>query len=399
MSEPRKEQGKAAGNGKRRQLLQRLTFIFGVAAIAYGAHWVLHGRFHEDTDDAYVAGNVVQITPQVAGTVVAIRADDTDFVRAGTPLVQLDPLDAKVALDQAEAQLAQAVREVRGLFANDASLSALVRQRQADVAKMREDVARRLTVADSGAVSQEEIAHAKAGLQAAEAALASAREQLAANRALIDRTTVASHPSVTRAAAKVEEGYIAFERATIPAPVTGFVAKRSVQAGQRVAPGMPLMAVIPLDQVWVDANFKEGQLTHLRLGQPATLTADLYGSRVVYHGKVVGMGAGTGAAFALLPPQNATGNWIKVVQRVPVRIALDPGELAKHPLRVGLSMLVDVDIHDQSGPTLADVPRREPVAATAVFNDLGKAAEARVKAIIDANLRDDTPLPPRKHAA
>lgn len=382
------------GNNKRKRLLRLMGIAFAAMGLAYGAYWLLHGRFHEDTDDAYVAGNVVQITPQVAGTVVAIRADDTDFVKAGGPLVQLDPLDAKVALDQAEAQLAQTVREVRGLFANDASLAALVKQREADLAKAKDDAARRLAVAESGAVSQEEIAHAKAGLQAAEAALVSAREQLAANRALIDRTTVANHPNVARAAARVEESYIAYERATIPAPVTGFVAKRSVQVGQRVAPGMPLMAVIPLDQVWVDANFKEGQLKQMRIGQTATLSADLYGSRVSYHGRVIGMGAGTGAAFALLPPQNATGNWIKVVQRIPVRIAFDAGELAQHPLRVGLSMLVDVDIHDRSGPQLAAASRPEPAATTAVFADLGKAAAARVKAIIDANLRGDAPPSP-----
>jgi membrane fusion protein (multidrug efflux system) len=223
---------------------------------------------------------------------------------------------------------------------------------------------------------------------------------LAANRALIDHTTVENHPNVARAAAKVEECYIAYERATIPAPVTGFVAKRNVQAGQRVAPGVPLMAVIPLDQVWVEANFKEVQLKHMRIGQPVSLVADLYGSRVNYHGKVVGLGAGTGAAFALLPPQNATGNWIKVVQRIPVRIALDAGELARYPLRVGLSMLVDVDIHDQSGPQLATVPRRQLVASTGVFGELGKAAEARVKAIIDANLRGGDAVPPaKKHTA
>src|SRR5574337_1024816 len=293
-----------APNGRRKRLLLALSAAFAAAGIAYGAHWALVGRYVEQTDDAYVAGNVVQITPQTAGTVLAIHADDTDFVQAGEPLVQLDEADAKVALDQAEAQLAQTVREVRTLFATSDAL------------------------AGTGAVSGEELGHARTALAAAEAALGTAREQLASNRALIDHTTVEQHPNVARAAGRVREAWLAFERASIPAPVTGYVAKRSVQVGQRVAPGAPLMAVIPLDQVWVDANFKEGQLRQMRLGQPVTLTADVYGNKVEYHGKVAGLGAGTGSAFALLPAQNATGNWIKVVQRVPVRVALDAKELA-----------------------------------------------------------------------
>jgi membrane fusion protein, multidrug efflux system len=373
-------------NGKRnRILIVMIALLLGLGA-AWGAYWGLYARFHQKTDDAYVAGNVIQVTPQVGGTVVAIHADDTDLVRAGSLLVTLDRTDAKVALDQAEAQLAQTVREVRTLFATHASLAAAASQRETDVAKARDDLARRQRLAGTGAVSGEELQHARSALQAAQAALQTAREQLASNNALIDSTTVEDHPNVARASAKVEEAFLSYQRAIIPAPVTGYVAKRSVQVGGRVAPGQALMSIVPLEQVWVDANFKEVQLRSMRIGQPVTLTADLYGGRISYHGKVAGMGAGTGSAFALLPAQNATGNWIKVVQRVPVRIVLDSGELAANPLRIGLSMAVDVDVADQSGTQLTKSLRTEAVAQTPVYDEQVTAARVRIKRIIAANL-------------
>ena len=247
----------------------------------------------------------------------AIDADDTQFVNAGQPLVELDRADAKVALDQAEAQLAKTVREVRTLFATSAQLQAGVEVHQSDVARANEDLARRERLASSGAISREELQHARNAANGAQSALLAAQQELAANRARVDRTTLDNHPDVRDAAAQVREAYLAYARTELPAPVSGFVAKRSVQLGQRVSPGTPLMAIVPLDQVWVDANFKEPQLANMRVGQPVTLTADLYGGRVDYHGKVAGFGAGTGSAFALLPAQNATGNWIKIVQRVP----------------------------------------------------------------------------------
>ena len=373
--------------GRRKRLLLALSGLFAATGIAYGAYWGFIARHVEKTDDAYVAGNVVQITPRTAGTVLAIHADDTDFVRSGEPLVELDQADAKLALDQARAQLAQTVREVRTLFATSNALAATTNLREADVAKARDDLARRQALAGSGAVSAEEIEHARTALAAAGAALAASREQFASNHALIDNATVEQHPRVLQAAAQVREAWLAYERTAIPAPVSGYVAKRSVQVGQRIAPGAPLMAVIPLDQVWVEANFKEGQLQRMRIGQPVTLTSDVYGSRIEYHGKVAGLSAGTGSAFALLPAQNATGNWIKVVQRVPVRIALTAEDLAAHPLRVGLSMQVDVDVHDQSGKQLAEGgARQEPVARTEVFAGDTDGADALVKQIIATNL-------------
>jgi len=370
---------------RRRRALSVVLVVFLLVGIGWLAWWYLESRGHETTDNAYVSGNLVQVTPRVPGTVVAIGADDTDLVEAGQTLVRLDPADAKVALAQAEAQLAQAVREARVLYAKDTTLAAAVAQRKVDLGRAQDDLARRAPLVASGAVSKEDLQHARDAVAAARAALNTAREQLAASRALTEDTAVEKQPSVLRAAARVREAFLTLQRDRIPAPVRGYVAKRSVQLGQQVAPGTPLMAIVPLDNVWVEANFKEVQLRHMRIGQPARLTADLYGSRVEYRGRVVGLAAGTGGAFALLPAQNATGNWIKVVQRLPVRIELDKKQIASHPLRVGLSMQVDVDVHDASGPQLAKAPVSGPVYATRAFDEQAAAAEARVREIIAAN--------------
>ena len=372
-----------ANNGKRKRMMTLLVIVILIAAIAYGLYYFLVARFHEDTDDAYVNGNVVQITPQVTGTVVAVNADDTQTVKAGDPLVVLDPADARVALEQAEANLAQTVRQVRGLFADDNQYAAQVAQRQSDLSRAQDDLKRRLQVAQTGAVSLEEISHARDAVRSAQAAVDAAQQQLASNRALTANTTIANHPNVQAAAAKVRDAYLNNARNNLPAPVTGYVAKRSVQVGQRVSPGTPLMAIVPLGGVWVDANFKEVQLKYMHIGQPVELTADVYGSSVVYHGKVVGFSAGTGSAFSLLPAQNATGNWIKVVQRLPVRIALEPQELAKHPLRIGLSMQADVSIKDQSGGQLGEAPNT--VYQTTVFEKYGDQADAEIARIIAEN--------------
>lgn len=371
-----------------------------LAAAGYGIYHFVYAGQVEYTDNAYVQANVVQVTPAVGGTVLSIGADDTDLVNAGQVLVKLDPADAQVAFDQAQAQLAQTVREVRTLYANNGTLQAQVDLRKADVVKVQtevaraqDDVKRRAPLVATGAVGQEEYNHslsqlnaAKSALAAAQSALTAALEQLASNESLTEGTTVAHHPNVERAAARLREAYLALKRVDLVAPLSGYVAKRNVQVGQRVAAGMPLMSLVTLDQAWVDANFKESQLKRVRIGQPATLTADVYGQKVVYHGTVAGLSAGTGAAFSLLPAQNATGNWIKIVQRVPVRIALKPEELKAHPLRVGLSMEVDVDVQDQSGPMLAGAARQEPVAQTRVYDALQKDADALIKRIIAANV-------------
>jgi membrane fusion protein (multidrug efflux system) len=378
----------APDKSKRRGRLLVVTAVIVIAAIAYGAWWALVARNFEHTEDAYAAGNVIQVTPQIAGTVVAIHADDTELVQAGKPLIELDKTDAKVALEQAEAQLAQTVREVKVLFANNASLQANIDVRSTDVERAKSDLARRQTLLSSGAISTEELEHAKNALKTAEAALLATREQLSSNRALTENTTVTQHPNVLRAATKVREAMLAYNRASLPAPVSGYIAKRAVQIGQRVNAGAPLLSIVPLNSLWVDANFKEVQLAHMRIGQDVTLHSDLYGSDVEYHGKVIGLSAGTGSAFALLPAQNASGNWIKVVQRVPVRISLDPKELEAHPLRIGVSMQVQVNISQQQGaPVTANAAARTtPAYQTSVFEQNGKDVEQRIASIINANL-------------
>ncbi|KQX23084.1 efflux RND transporter periplasmic adaptor subunit [Variovorax sp. Root434] len=389
-----------AGNGKRRRALTALAAVVIVAGGGWGVYEWLVASHYEDTDNAYVQGNVIQITPQIGGTVMAINADDTDFVKAGQPLVQLDPADAKVSLEQAEAALAQAVRQVRTLYANNGSLAAQVTLRQADIVKAQSDIAkaqddlqRRRALSGNGAVSKEELNHAetqldtaKSQLAAAQAGVVAAKEALVSNQSLTEGTSVAQHPSVLAAAAKVREAYLATQRVAMPAPVDGYVAKRTVQLGQRVAAGTPMMSIVPLNQLWVDANFKEVQLRNIRIDQPVKLTADVYGKKIEYSGKVAGLGVGTGSAFALLPAQNATGNWIKVVQRVPVRIALDPEQLKANPLRIGLSMDAEIDISSKSGKMLADAPRAAALTQTQVYSQLDRGADAEVERIVAANL-------------
>jgi membrane fusion protein, multidrug efflux system len=371
--------------GRKRKLLLGVIFIMLIlAAIAYGIYYYLVARFHVDTDDAYVNGNVVQITPQVTGTVVGVNADNTQIVTKGDPVVLIDPADARIALQQAEADLGRTVRRVHGLYVDDDQYRAEIAQRQSDYSKAQDDLRRRLATGVTGAVSDEEISHARDAVNSTKAALDAARQQLGANRALTANTTVEQHPDVLASAAKVRDAYLAYSRTTLPAPVTGYIAQRSVQVGQRVSPGTPLMSVVPLEQVWVDANFKEWQLRHIKVGQPVELSADVYGASVVYHGKVVGFTPGTGSALALLPAQNATGNWIKVVQRLPVRIEIPPEELRRHPLRVGLSMNVDVNVKDSSGSALADPPSNSTYK-TDVFAKYGDEADAAIARIIAAN--------------
>ncbi len=384
------------GNPTRKKALSAVAAAVVLAGIGYAVYWALVLNHFESTDNAYVQGNVVQITPQAAGTVVAINASDTDHVHAGQWLVRLDPADAKVALEQAEAQLAQTVREVRTLYANNRTQGAQIALREADLARaqseltrLQDDVSRRQPLVATGAVGSEEFNHvtaqlaaAKSSAAAARAAVQAAREQLASNQSLTDGIALEQHPHVLRASARVREAFLALKRVDLLAPVDGYVARRNVQLGQRVQAGAPLLSVIALDQVWVEANFKESQLQKLRLGQPAELSADVYGKKVVYRGQIDGLGAGTGAAFALLPAQNATGNWIKVVQRVPVRIHLDPAELKEHPLRLGLSMEAKVDVSHTEGRMLNDGASAAKPVQTSVFDQDSREADERVNRII-----------------
>ena len=391
---------RAAGNPARKKALIAIASLVVVAGLGWTAYEWLVASHYESTDNAYVQGNIIQITPQTGGTVTAILADDNDFVKAGQALVKLDPADAKISLDAAQANLAQTVRQVRTLYANNSGLKAQIVLRESEVAKAQteinratDDLIRRQSLVGSGAVSKEEFSHAqtqlangKNSLASAQAGVVAAKEQLLSNQALTDGTRLESHPSVLAASAKFREAWLATQRAALPAPVDGYVARRTVQLGQRVAAGAPLMSIVALNQLWVDANFKEVQLRHIRIGQPVKLTADLYGKKMEYQGVVSGLGMGTGAAFALLPAQNATGNWIKVVQRVPVRVTLDAAQLAKNPLRVGLSMEATVDVTRQDGKTLADAPRAAPLVETPVFAALDSGAAEEVRKIVAANL-------------
>ncbi|MEG2901959.1 MAG: efflux RND transporter periplasmic adaptor subunit, partial [Massilia sp.] len=336
------------------------------------------------TEDAYVEGNLVHVTPQVAGTVTRIAADNTDFVRPGEVLVQLNDVDARLALDRAEAALARSARQVRSQLAGVGQLRSTVVQRESDLARAESDLARRRQLADTGAVSGEDIRHADDAVGAARAALNAARQQVDAARALVDGTTLEQHPDVLSSIAGVRDASLGLARTTLAAPVGGIVARRNVQIGQRVAQGAPLMAIVPLDQMWVTANLKETQLKDVRIGQPVAVTSDVYGADVVFHGRVAGQEAGTGSAFAAVPAQNATGNWIKVVQRVPVRIALDAQELARHPLRLGLSMKVAIDTSRADGPSLMQAGAVRHSYETVVFETESHGADAAIRRALGA---------------
>jgi membrane fusion protein (multidrug efflux system) len=367
------------------------TIVFALIGVLWWGYWYFYARFYQDTDDAYVAGDLVNVMSQVSGTVVSIGADETDFVEGGQELVRLDHSDAEIALRDAEARLARAVRQTRTVFANRDQLEAVVAQRRADLSKAQSDLDRRKDLTKSGAVSAEELSHAQDAFSAARDGLVAAQKNLAASTALTGQTGVPDNPDVQAASTDVERAYLALRRTSIHAPVSGYVARRAVQLGERVAPGgQPLLSIVPLERLRIEANFKEVQLRQMRIGQPVRIVADLYGGHIEYHGTVAGLGLGTGAAFSLLPAQNATGNWIKVVQRVPVRIALDPKELAAHPLRVGLSTQAQVDIRDVSGPILAQAPRQTPVLATNAYEIDLQDIHARIAHIIEENMVEGT---------
>jgi membrane fusion protein (multidrug efflux system) len=376
---------------KRGRALLIALLVFVLAGVIWFLLWLFVFSTRETTDDAYVGGNQVAISAQVPGIVVGVYADDTQRVNAGQVLVRLDPTDADVALRKAGSALAQAVRQVRQQTQSAASADAALVARRQDLKRAQDDLKRRLPLLAEKAVAPEEVQHARDAVTSAQSALDAAQRQADAARALVDGSNVEDNPAVTQARANFRQAWVAAQRNAIVAPIDGYVALRGVQVGNSVQPGQQLMTVVPLHDLWVDANFKEGQLRHVRIGQPAKVEADIYGGGVEYHGKVIGLGAGTGSAFSLLPAQNATGNWIKVVQRVPVRIALDPKDLDKHPLRIGLSTAVTVDITDDKGDVLPAQPSNVPVAQTRVYDDVAAKADAAADAIVRANLGAGVP--------
>ena len=371
---------------KRRRALLIAAVIIALFAGGWYAWQHVFLANSVSTDDAYVHGNRVPVTPQEAGTIVAVFAQDTDYVKRGQLLVELDPADARIALDRAEADLAQAVRQVRKAQAQVDALQAKIAIARARLTLAQANYQRQQKLRARGVSSQEQFDQARTALEVARGTLALDQSELAAAKAALGSGPIGEHPAVRQAAAAVRTAYLNLQRTRIVAPVSGYVAERAAQPGQQVAPGSVLMYVVPLNDVWIDANFKETQLRRVRIGQPATVTADFYGGSVVYHGKVAGLSAGTGEAFALLPPQNATGNWIKVVQRLPVRIALPANELAKHPLRLGLSMNVTIHTGKTSGPVLAVRAHPSPEEnAAALYARQLAGANALIERIIRAN--------------
>ena len=363
-----------AKRARRARLFRILGVTILIGAVIYGLYWFFVGRTQVSTDNAYVGADSAQVTPLTAAAVARVLVAETRLVHKGDVLVELDPADAQVALEQAQAQLATASRRVAGYYAQGRALGAQIESRAADIAaadariasaqsdltRARIDLQRRQTLAKSGAVSGDELTNAQNRASTALAALAeaqasrlqaaaqvtAARGSEAVNAALIEGARPQENPEVRAARSAVAKAQLDLDRTVLRAPIDGIVSKKNVQVGQRVALGASLMSIVPVETAYVDANFKEGQLTKVRIGQPVTLTSDLYGSDIVYHGKVTGLSGGTGAAFALIPAQNASGNWIKVVQRIPVRITLDRDELRRHPLRIGLSMTATVDVSD-----------------------------------------------------
>jgi membrane fusion protein, multidrug efflux system len=374
-----------ASPARRRKILVLIALIFIVIGLLWGIFWVLVLSRRERTDDAYVNGNKVVISPQVQGTVIAVLTDDTQLVKAGQVLVRLDPVDADTGLARSASALAQMVRQVRQEKSTAEQYDSTIVSRKLELARAAADLAKREPLLADNAIAPEEVRHARESVALAQAALTQAERQARASHALVDGTTVQDNPAVLQAKAAYRDAWIAAQRNAVVAPVTGYVAERSVQLGQHVQAGQALMTVVPLNALWVDANFKEVQLRNLRIGQPAEVRSDLYGGSYLYHGLVKGVAAGTGAAFALLPAQNASGNWIKVVQRVSVRIQINDADLAESPLRLGLSTTVTVDTTSRNGPLLAG-EADQPVGNTQVYTQDLEKANAEADTVVRRNL-------------
>lgn len=371
---------------KRKAAMLILGSIFLGIGLIWLIYWLIWGRFEEYTDDAYVNGNLVQLMPQVPGTVIEINTDDTQLVLQGQVIIRLDPADMTIAFQRSKANLAETVRTVKQYFEKAEQAEATLILQNASLMKAQLDLKRRVGLVGERAISREEMQHYQTAFDAAKARYDYALHQLRASQALVVNSHLYSHPAVELAKANFKKAYLNLQRTTISAPVTGYVAKRSVQVGQQVAMNTPMLAIVPLNDVWVDANYKESQLSNLRIGQPVILYADA-NSGVTYHGKIVGLNAGTGAAFSLLPPQNATGNWIKIVQRLPVRVGLDPDELRKNPLQLGLSMRVTTNTYDREGNKLAATASHRTFYATDIYaNQL-----ALVDQLMDDVLKENSP--------
>ncbi|NGX47934.1 MAG: Multidrug export protein EmrA [Chlamydiae bacterium] len=370
---------------KRKRLLWIITAVFLGIGIAGFFYWLFVWRFEESTNDAYVHGNQVIVTPQISGHIISVTVDDTEVVEEGRILVELNTIDRKMVLENTKNTLAEMVRNVTQMFENVSMLKADVEANKAAFAKAGQDYKHRKALVKSGGVSKEEFQHSEAFFIEAFANLLSVQYSLRGAQALVENTTIETHPLIEKAKDDLREALVNFVRCTILSPVHGMVAMKKAQVGESISPDTPLMMIVPLDQIWVDANFKEVQLKKIRIGQPVNLKSDIYGGDMIYHGVVIGIAAATGSVMSVLPPQNATGNWIKIVQRLPVRIKLEPSELKRFPLRLGLSMDVTVDIHDTSGKMIPKPPPPGALYTTDIFDNQDEGADAMIKKIIEEN--------------
>ncbi|HFD7560943.1 TPA: multidrug efflux MFS transporter periplasmic adaptor subunit EmrA [Providencia rettgeri] len=373
---------------QRKSALIFLTLLFIIIGVGWVVYWYLVLRHYESTDNAYVAGNQVQIQSQVSGSVMTVNVDNTDFVTSGTVLVELDPRDAELTLDKAKTELANSVRQTRQHMVNSLQLQANIDVKRSELNRLQNDLKRREVLGSSHVIGKEELQHAREAVVSAKAALDMAIEQYNANQAIVLNTAIEKQPAVEQAATQVRNAWLTLQRTKIVSPVDGYVSRRSVQVGSQITPSTPLMAIVPSNGMWIDANFKETQLADMRIGQPAKVTTDFYGKDIVFNGTVVGLDMGTGSAFSLLPAQNASGNWIKVVQRLPVRIALDETQLEEHPLRIGLSTEVTVDTLDKNGKVLSKGMRATPAYHTAALAVDMSPADKIVTEIINNNLEN-----------
>ena len=378
-----------SSNNKSQQRKKGLSiFILLLLLIAIGsaAYWFFFIKGFEETEDAYVSGNQVMVSAQVAGNISKINVDNMDPVQAGDVLLELDDTNAKLSFEQAKSNLANAVRQISQLNYTVKQLKSAVRANEITLAQAQGNLNRRVQLVKDGAIDKESFQHAKEAVELAKANLTTSQNQLEANQALLLDGPLSEQPQIQSAVSNLKQAWLNLERTKIRSPIKGYVARRNAQVGQAVSVGGALMAVVTTDQMWLDANFKETQLTHMRIGQPVKIHFDLYGKDKTFDGKVVGIEMGTGSAFSLLPTQNATGNWIKVVQRVPVRIQLDPQQLAENPLRIGLSATVKVDVSDSQGETLRD----QAPATTLYSTNVLQYDESAVNNLIESIIRDNS---------
>jgi len=378
-----------SSNNKSQQRKKGLSiFILLLLLIAIGsaAYWYLFIKGFEETEDAYVSGNQVMVSAQVAGNISKINVDNMDPVQAGDVLLELDDTNAKLSFEQAKSNLANAVRQISQLNYTVKQLKSAVRANEITLAQAQGNLNRRVQLVKDGAIDKESFQHAKEAVELAKANLTTSQNQLEANQALLLDGPLSEQPQIQSAVSNLKQAWLNLERTKIRSPIKGYVARRNAQVGQAVSVGGALMAVVTTDQMWLDANFKETQLTHMRIGQPVEIHFDLYGKDKTFNGKVVGIEMGTGSAFSLLPTQNATGNWIKVVQRVPVRIQLDPQQLAENPLRIGLSATVKVNVSDSQGETL----RNQAPSTTLYSTNVLQYDESAVNNLIESIIRDNS---------